>query len=122
MIKILLASRHELTDEQYQSLVDFYGSDIEISHENLFWEATDNAQSDLYINKAKWEYIRDRYNVVAGVFPPVAIEALPSWKTKYGIDVISPVSCQEKSDRESGSAYIPFKHVRWAFLRIGFKG
>ena len=83
--------------------------DIHVTQDNVTWAASDDAEADLDANVATWSKILITCDVVAGVFPPVALEARPE-----GIMVLSPVSRQSKEVRADGTATIEFHHVRWA--------
>ena len=83
--------------------------DLNITQVNVTWRASEDATSDLVANKATWSKILATTDLVAGVFPPVALEARPE-----GVSVLSPVSRQSKEIRADGTATIEFHHVRWA--------
>ena len=83
--------------------------DIHVTQDNVTWAASDDAEADLDANEETWSKILIMCDVVAGVFPPVALEARPE-----GITVLSPVSRQSKAVRADGTAAIEFHHVRWA--------
>ena len=83
--------------------------DIQVTSENVTWRASSDARADQVANEATWKKILATTDVVAGVFPPVALEAKPE-----GITVLSPVSRQSKAVRADGTAAIEFHHVRWA--------
>lgn len=83
--------------------------DLKITQDNVTWQASSDARADLVANKATWSKILATTDVVAGVFPPVALEARPE-----GAVVLSPVSRQSKEVRADGTAAIEFHHVRWA--------
>ena len=117
MKKLIWCSRHEMSGAQLEDLKkSWIRSDIEvIACENILWQATDNWHADFHHNRRLWLELIARVGVrggiVAGVFPPVAMEAKPGHRLTF-----SPVSKQEKSIREDGSAKIDFVHVRWARL------
>ena len=83
--------------------------DLEIIQVNVTWMASEDARDDEVANKATWAKILAATDLVAGVFPPVALEAKPE-----GVTVLSPVSQQSKGLRADGTAAIEFHHVRWA--------
>ena len=83
--------------------------EIQVTSRNVTWQASEDACDDLVANKATWGEILVTSDVVAGVFPPVALEARPE-----GVAVLSPVSRQSKAVRADGTAAIEFHHVRWA--------
>ena len=83
--------------------------DLQVTQSNVTWQASEDAYDDLVANKATWDKILATTDIVAGVFPPVALEARPE-----GIIVLSPVSRQSKELRADGTAVIEFHHVRWA--------
>ena len=83
--------------------------DIHVTQDNVTWAASDDAEADLDANVAIWSRLLITTDIIAGVFPPVALEARPE-----GITVLSPVSRQRKEVRADGAATIEFHHVRWA--------
>ena len=83
--------------------------ELQVTSENVTWQASDDACDDHVANKATWSKIMATTDVVAGVFPPVALEARPE-----GVMLLSPVSRQSKAVRADGTAAIEFHHVRWA--------
>lgn len=110
MKKFLWLSRHPMTAEQA-----IEAGDLPVVAKNLTWQATENAEADGAVNRAIWESLRNEAGidgVIAGVFPPVAVEALPRWRDS--ITVLSPVSAQSETVRADGEKKIEFQHVRWA--------
>lgn len=83
--------------------------DLHVTSENVTWMASSDANADQVANKATWDKLAAAADVVAGVFPPVALEARPE-----GVALLSPVSRQSKAVRADGTAAIEFHHVRWA--------
>lgn len=111
MIRVTWLSRHPMGADQLTDLAAILGrkvEEIQVTSENVTWRASEDADADQVANKATWEEIRAA-DVVAGVFPPVALEARPE-----GVTVLSPVSRQSKAVRADGTAAIEFHHVRWA--------
>ena len=105
-------SRHPMCLDQILDLAAATGhevKDLKITSENVTWQASEDANADRVANEATWARILATTDVVAGVFPPVALEAKPE-----GIVVLSPVSRQSKELRADGTAAIEFHHVRWA--------
>ena len=80
-----------------------------VTSRNVTWQASNDAYADWVANKATWDDVLATTDFVAGVFPPVALEAKPE-----GTVVLSPVSRQSKAVRADGTAAIEFHHVRWA--------
>lgn len=83
--------------------------DIHVTQDNVTWAASEDAAEDHVSNTEVWGKILATTDVVAGVFPPVALEARPE-----GATLFSPVSRQSKEIRADGTAAIEFHHVRWA--------
>lgn len=83
--------------------------DLQVTSKNVTWKASSDAYADQVANRATWDGILATTDLVAGVFPPVALEARPE-----GVTVLSPVSRQSKEIRADGTAAIEFHHVRWA--------
>ena len=83
--------------------------EIQVTSKNVTWQASNDAYADRVANEATWTRILATTDFVAGVFPPVALEARPE-----GVVVLSPVSRQSQAVRADGTAAIEFHHVRWA--------
>ena len=112
MVKIAWLSRHPMDVDQIVDLAAAIGhevKDLKVTQDNVTWRASSDARADRVANKATWEKILATTDFVAGVFPPVALEARPE-----GVEVLSPVSRQSKAVRADGTAAIEFHHVRWA--------
>ena len=112
MVKVTWLSRHPMGADQILDLTAAIGYEVEeiqVTSENVTWRASNDAYADLVANKATWSRILATTDFVAGVFPPVALEARPE-----GVVVLSPVSRQSKVVRADGTAAIEFYHVRWA--------
>ena len=112
MVKIAWLSRHPMGADQLLDLAAALGRKVEElqgTSENVTWMATSDAGVDQVANKATWHDILATTDFVAGVFPPVALEARPE-----GVVILSPVSRQSKEVRADGTAAIEFHHVRWA--------
>ena len=112
MVRVTWLSRHPLDVEQIIGLAATIGcevKDLKVTSENVTWQASEDANADRVANEATWMKILATTDVVAGVFPPVALEARPE-----GVVVLSPVSRQSREVRADGTASIEFHHVRWA--------
>lgn len=118
MTRILWASRHEMTAEQKADLENLLEDKVEVvASENVLWAASADVRADLNANIAIWKVLDQRADHLCGVFPPVAVEALPFADVKAAI--WSPVSAQSKETRADGSTQIAFRHLRWAGLNAG---
>ena len=125
-MKVVFVSRHAMTNGQKADLEKYLNSDVEIVTENITFAATEDPAADLAANKAILGRLFNEYDVVMGVFPPVAIEALMSARAEMASDpslgnvedtgVLTPVSRQRAEDRADGTKAITFEHVR--FVRI----
>ena len=119
-------SRHQLADDQIADLPIMLGLEdsepLNITTENVVWQATANAMADRNRNRETWKRLVDaaetngrlhnRIPYVAGVFPPVAME----WIRGLGeTRLLTPVSRQAPELR-AGEGPIPFVHVRWAMI------
>ena len=117
MSRIVWCSRHALSDAQLADLRREIGGDMPADCRNITWAATPDAAADAARNRAEWALLytaAGRGGVIAGVFPPVALEARKRGK-RAGIRLASPVSRQAPELRV-GDGPIPFSHVRWAWL------
>lgn len=123
-MKVVFVSRHQMTEGQKADLEKYLNSDVEIVTENITFAATEDPAADLAENKSILGRLFDSYDVVTGVFPPVAIEALMSARADMIADpslgnvedtgMLTPVSRQCASERSDGSKVISFEHVRFA--------
>ena len=123
-MKVVFVSRHQMTDGQVADLEKCLGHKVEVVAENITFAATENAEADLAANKAVLARLFGEYDVVVGVFPPVAIEALVSLRNELtenpvlglveDTGVLTPVSRQRAEERADGSKVISFEHVRFA--------
>ena len=124
MMKVVFVSRHQMTEGQKADLEKYLNVAVEVVTENITFSATEDAAADLAANKAILGRLFDGYDVVTGVFPPVALEALMSARAEMAADpslgnvedtgVLTPVSRQCASERSDGSKVISFEHVRFA--------
>lgn len=108
-MKLLWLSRHAMTPVQTEA---FPGA--EVTAVNHAWQATADEAADIAANAATWRKFAGMADVIAGVFPPVAIEAIPADLTSA---VVTPVSAQTQSIRADGEKKIEFSHVRWAWIK-----
>ena len=101
MVKVAwCCSKHEMTTEQASSLAELCGvavDDIEIVHLPIQWKASPLSYDDVMENRITWGNIIHSYDIIAGVFPPVAMEALSSLRVSddnfgYSKCVFTPIS------------------------------
>ena len=126
MMKVVFVSRHAMTGAQVADLEKYLGHKVEVVAENITFSASENPMADLAENKSILGRLFDGFDVVTGVFPPVALEALMSARAEMASDpalgnvedtgVLTPVSRQHAEDRADGTKAITFEHVR--FVRI----
>ena len=123
-MKVVFVSRHQMTEGQKADLEKYLNVAVEVVTENITFAATEDAAADLAANKAILGRLFDSYDIVTGVFPPVAIEALmsaradmianPSLGNVEDTGILSPVSRQRTEERMDGTKAIAFEHVRFA--------
>ena len=124
MMKVVFVSRHAMTGAQVADLEEYLGHKVEVVAENITFAASKDPVADLAANKAILGRLFNEYDVVTGVFPPVAIEALMSARAEIDqslgnvedTGILTPVSRQHAEDRADGTKAITFEHVR--FVRI----
>ena len=119
--KVMWLSRHQMTDVQAESLRKIIGAEIEIISENVTWAASADGAADRVRNAAEWRLFHRRLTsdgqrlaYVAGVFPPVALEALKRGRPRT-LRLLTPVS-EQAPELRVGDGPIPFRHVRWVRL------
>ena len=82
MVKVAwICAKHEMTTEQASSLAELCGisvENMEIVHLPIVWNSSEHPYDDVRENIKKWKDVYSMCDLVAGVFPPVAMEALSS--------------------------------------------
>ena len=82
MVKVAwICAKHERTTEQASSLAELCGisvENMEIVHLPIVWNSSEHPYDDVRENIKKWKDVYSMCDLVAGVFPPVAMEALSS--------------------------------------------
>ena len=101
MVKVAwCCAKHEMTTEQASSLAELCGisvEDMEIVHLPIGWNSSEHPYDDVRENIKKWKEVYSMCDIVAGVFPPVAMEALSSLRVSddnfgYSKCVFTPIS------------------------------
>ena len=101
MVKVAwCCAKHEMTSEQASSLAELCGisvEDMEIVHLTIQWKASPLSYDDVRENRITWSNIINSYDIIAGVFPPCAMEALSSLRVSdenlgYSRCVFTPIS------------------------------
>ena len=101
MIKVAwCCSKHEMTTEQASRLAELCGvtvAEMEIVHLPIVWNSSEHPYDDVRENIKKWKEVYEMCDIVAGVFPPVAMEALSSLRVSdenlgYSRCVFTPIS------------------------------
>ena len=101
MVKVAwICSKHEMTTDQASSLAELCGisvTEMEIVHLPVQWKASKLSYDDVRENRNTWDNIIHSYDIIAGVFPPVAMEALSSLRVSdenlgYSRCVFTPIS------------------------------
>lgn len=123
-MKCVFVSPHYMTLEQKMDLERYLDCEVEVFEENITFSATENEKADLAVNQDILGRLFDEYDVVTGVFPPVAIEALMEARAAMNANpalglvedtaVLTPVSRQHAAESADGSKTIVFEHVRFA--------
>ena len=101
MVKVAwCCSKHEMTTEQASRLAELCGvtvEEMEIVHLPIVWNSSEHPYDDVRENIKKWKEVYEMCDIVAGVFPPVAMEALSSLRVSddnfgYSKCVFTPIS------------------------------
>ena len=101
MVKVAwCCAKHEMTTEQASSLAELCGisvEDMEIVHLPIQWKASPLSYDDIRDNRITWSNIINSYDIISGIFPPVAMEALSSLRVSddnfgYSKCVFTPIS------------------------------
>ena len=101
MVKVAwCCAKHEMTTEQASSLAELCGisvTEMEIANLPVQWKASPLSYDDVRDNRMTWSNIINSYDIIAGVFPPCAMEALSSLRVSddnfgYSKCVFTPIS------------------------------
>ena len=101
MVKVAwCCAKHEMTTEQASRLAELCGvtvEEMEIIHLPIVWNSSGHPYDDVRENIKKWKEVYEMCDIVAGVFPPVAMEALSSFRVSdenlgYSRCVFTPIS------------------------------
>lgn len=133
-IPVVWLSRHPLSREQLADLAamcEADPADVDVEMKNVTWQATPDCLADIAANAKVWrKLIADKGKIIAGVFPPVALEALETVREQLCLEfdemtpaiamqdslIWTPVSAQDPAARADSSKPIAFKHLRWTIL------
>ena len=101
MVKVAwICAKHEMTAEQASRLAELCGvtvDEMEIANLPIQWKASPLSHDDVRDNRMTWSNIIHSYDIIAGVFPPCAMEALSSLRVSdenlgYSRCVFTPIS------------------------------
>lgn len=101
MVKVAwICARHEITTEQACRLAELCGvkvHEMEITNLPIQWKASPSSSDDVMDNRNTWDNIIHSYDIIAGIFPPCAMEALSSIRMSdenlgYSRCVFTPIS------------------------------
>jgi hypothetical protein len=123
-VKVLWLSRHPMTAVQTAELeAMFPASKLTIEARNITWTTGKGSQGNWESNKAILDSLIQEARVIAGVFPPVIRDLLPTINDcvlgKSSWLAIESISYQDASKRQ-GEGPIPFIHEYWQ--TIGSRG
>lgn len=111
-------SRHPMTAQQLADLEKEVGEPVEVTTINQTWQATSDREADAAANCMSAKELMRGYDMICGVFPPVALVAF--LRVSGGcIDLWTPVSVQHAEMRADGDSHIAFSHARWEFISVG---
>ena len=93
-------AKHDMTSEQSSVLAELCGvtvEEMEIIHLPIVWNSSGHPYDDVRENIKKWKEVYEMCDIVAGVFPPVAMESLAAFRNTeedYGYSrcVFTPIS------------------------------
>lgn len=128
--RILWLSRHGITDEQKILLVTTVGGgNAELEVGQVMWANSLSEEADNEANSKKWAELASKYDIVVGIFPPVALvglvtargiasgdeseEADCSFSAVRELRVLTPVSETGTLTLPDGSKKKSFRFLRW---------
>lgn len=114
-MKACWLSRHPMTAEQLADLEKTVGEKLEVTTMNVTWASTANCMADFAENLRTADDLAGRFDVISGVFPPVAFKA---FVRRGYVTLYSPVSEQSAAVRADGAKQIAFKHLRWETISL----
>ena len=128
-MRVLWLSRHEMTRIQEARLRELLPEgqreEAEIVCRMHVWQVTDDESSDNEVNARSWLELSRQADVIAGVFPPVAIVGLimargeaddnPDFRDWREPMVVTPIS-QVNQVLQSGKTCQKFNFLRWQHI------
>ncbi len=105
---VFWVSRHQMSNAQLNGLMTILNRPFEVIQKDIVWQATVDEKADYEANRKTWRLLSE-VKFLAGVFPPVALEAKPSEIVAY-----TPISGQTKRTEAGSEGKIEFVHLRWA--------
>ena len=128
-MRIIWLSRHEMTRIQEKRLRELLPEENRDSAEIVcrmhIWQVTDDEASDNEVNSRSWLELSRQADVIAGVFPPVAVVGLimargeaddnADFKDWSNPMVVTPIS-QVNQVLQGGKTCQRFNFLRWQHL------
>ena len=128
-MRVLWLSRHEMTRIQEARLRELLPEgqreEAEIVCRMHVWQVTDDEASDNEVNARSWLELSRQADVIAGVFPPVAVVGLimargeaddnPDFRDWRESMVVTPIS-QVNQVLQSGKTCQKFNFLRWQHI------
>jgi hypothetical protein len=129
--RILWLSRHGCSEEQRILLVSSVGGEADFNVSQVMWRNSSSEEADNEANARKWAELASKYDIVVGIFPPVALvglvtargiasgdeasseEADCSFSAVRELRVLTPVSETGTLTLPDGSKKKSFRFLRW---------
>lgn len=127
--RILWLSRHGCLEEQKILLLAYIGGEADFSVSQVMWANSRSEEADNEANSKKWAELASKYDIVVGIFPPVALvglvtargiasgdeseEADCSFSAVRELRVLTPVSETGTLTLPDGSKKKSFRFLRW---------
>lgn len=127
--RILWLSRHGCSEEQKILLLSSVGGD-DLDVSQVMWANSRSEEADNEANSRKWAELAKRYDMVVGIFPPVALVGLVTargiaagddgneeadflYSAVRDLKVLTPVSETGTLTLPDGSKKKSFRFLRW---------
>ena len=124
--RVAWCSQHPLSQEQEESLVNKLGGNVQtrqnpdggwgvelveyaVLQRNITWQATTDEVDDNVHNFGVWSDLHDEFDVIAGVFPAVALAS----RLEYSGPIYAPVKLQDGVRELDCPKRDEYRHAYW---------
>lgn len=135
-IRVLWLSKNEINSYQLKKLMVLFSPEeqkrLEVTSRMQIWQVTESEEEDNQVNALIWSDLSEEADIVAGIFPPVALSSLfiargeaddgnKEFQKVRELDIITPISkvvteVNTKATGEDGLCKKRYTLLRWQHI------